>query len=160
MHYIIPFIIVLLTYLALSASVGIPNLISGLLIAAGIMSLLHPRRLLVNWKQLPFAFMALAIYIVTLIRQTVLNGISVARIIVHPDLPLQSGIVAIPAECESELGRALSAHAISLTPGELVVEMDQDGTMFIHSLNVSETEKHGLAEQKHRHGLMKKIFDG
>lgn len=70
------------------------------------------------------------------------------RIILHPKLPIKSGIIAIPSTSESELGRALSAHAISLPPGELFVEMDENGTMYIHSLDVDLTEKQAGAAQE------------
>ena len=82
-----------------------------------------------------------------------------ARIILHPKLPIQSGIVGIRAASESELGRALSAHAISLPPGELFVEMGEDGTLYIHSLDVDLTVKQAKASQEYQGDILKKMFD-
>ena len=81
------------------------------------------------------------------------------RIILHPNLPIKSGIVAIRSGCQSDLGRAINAHAISLPPGELFVEMDENGIMYIHSLDVDLTKKQAEASQKIQGDLLKKIFD-
>lgn len=159
MHRILPFLMLLFTYLALSTSAGLLNLVFGVLIAIGILWLLRPRRLSVNWRQLPSAFLSFGRYVAALTRNVLRSGIHISRIVLHPNLPIQSGIVAVPPECDSELGRALGAHAISLPPGELFVEMDDDGTMYIHSLDVLETEKSVQAGQDYRCELMKKMFD-
>ena len=159
MHRILPFLVLLFTYLALSTSAGLPNLVLGTMIAIGILWLLRPQRLPVNWRRLPSAFLAMGRYVAALIRNVIRSGIHIAGIVLHPDLPIQSGIIAVPPECDSEVGRALGAHAISLPPGELFIEMDDDGTMYIHSLDVFETEKSVQAGQAYRRELMKRIFD-
>ena len=159
MHHILPFLIMLFTYLALSTSAGPLNLVLGALIALAIVWLLRPQRLAVNWRQLPSAFLALVRYNATLARNVIKSGVHIAGLVLHPDLPIQSGIIAVPPECDSELGRALGAHAISLPPGELFIEMDDDGTMYIHSLDVFETERSVQRGQAYRRELMKKMFD-
>ena len=80
-------------------------------------------------------------------------------IILHPKMPVKSGIVAIPAGCQSEIGQAISAHAISLPPGELFMEIDEEGTMYIHSLDVDLTEKQAGAAQKIQGDMLKRILD-
>lgn len=159
MHTIIPIIALVFTYLALSENLQFSNLILGIAIAIGILSLLRYPRRPVKWARLPLAFMALAIFIWTLFFNVVRSGIQMVRIILHPKMPLKSGILAISAGCDSEFGRAINAHAISLPPGELFVEMDADGTMYIHSLDVYLTEKQASASQKIQGDLLKRIFD-
>lgn len=159
MHRIVPLLIVLFTYLALSESVGLPNLVLGILIAFVIIGSLHPRRRAVKWRRLPRAFRSLMVYLLIMIRNMIVSGVQVARLVLHPGLPLRSGIVAVPPECDSETGRALAAHAISLAPGELLIETAEDGTMYIHSLDVDETEKLIAASQRHRRQLLQNIFD-
>jgi multicomponent Na+:H+ antiporter subunit E len=157
MYRIIPFIVLLFTYTALSGDAGIANLLLGSVVAAGVLSLLRPTRRAVNWRQLPGAFAALAVYIVILVRTVILSGIQLARVVIHPDLPINSGIIAIPPECDSEFGRAMSAHAISLAPGELLIEMGADGTMYIHSLDLPATERQTAASQQQRRRLLTRI---
>jgi multicomponent Na+:H+ antiporter subunit E len=78
--------------------------------------------------------------------------------VLNPRLPLRQGIIAIPSGCQSELGTALSAHAITLTPGEMVVEIDADGVMYTHALDVSAAETAVLDAQTQRRDLLAKIF--
>ena len=159
MHTIIPIFVLMFTYLALSANLQVSNIILGFMIAAGILGLLRPRRRSVRWRRLPLALKALVVYVGLLLYNMFRSGIQMARIILHPKLPIKSGIVAIPSGCDSELGRAMSAHAISLPPGELFVEMDEDGTMYIHSLDVDLTEKQAGAAQEIQGDMLKRIFD-
>ena len=159
MHAVLPFMVLVFTYLALSENLGLPNIILGLFIAMGIWWLLRPARLRLNWSQLPSAFLSLVIYTVLLFRDVMRSGLQVVRIVLDPALPIKSGIVAIPPECESEEGRAMGAHAISLPPGELLIEMDEDGTMYIHSLDVEVTRKQAQVSQKVRRKLMQRMFD-
>ena len=159
MHIVIPLIVLVFTYLALSANLQLPNLILGIVIAAGILLLLRVPRRPIIWARFPLAFAALAIFVGMLLYNVIRSGIQMVRIIVHPNLPIKSGIVAIRTGCQSELGRAINAHAISLPPGELFVEMDENGTMYIHSLDVYLTEKQAGVAQKIQGDLLKRILD-
>ena len=159
MHIIVPMIVLVFTYLALSANLQFSNLVLGIVIAIGILSLLRFQRRPVKWARLPLAFKALTIFIATLLYNVIRSGIQMSLLILHSKLPLKSGIVAIPAGCKSEFGRAINAHTITLTPGELFVEMDENGTMYIHSLDVDLTEKQAGAAQKIQGDLLKRILD-
>jgi multisubunit Na+/H+ antiporter MnhE subunit len=66
--------------------------------------------------------------------------------------------VAIPVKCESDLNRALSAHAITLTPGEMVVEVAEDGTMYTHMLDATDADEHVREAQELRETMLNKIF--
>jgi multicomponent Na+:H+ antiporter subunit E len=81
-------------------------------------------------------------YIFILLVDIMRNGLQVARIVLTPSLPIKPGIITIPSHCDTELGTALTAHAITVSPGELVVEVGEDGTMYTHCLDavVSEVE--------------------
>lgn len=65
----------------------------------------------------------------------------------------------IDAGCQSEAGTALSAHALTLTPGEMVVEMDDEGHLYTHCLDVKETIKVAIEAQELRQELLSKIFE-
>jgi len=159
MHTVVPIIFLSFTYLALSANLQVSNIILGFFIAVGILALVRPPRRPVRWRRLPAAMLSAVVYIIVLLYNMFRSGIHMARIILHPKLPIQSGIVGIRAACESELGRALNAHAISLPPGELFVEMDEDGTLYIHSLDVDLTVKQSKAAQEFQGDILKKVFD-
>jgi multicomponent Na+:H+ antiporter subunit E len=146
------------TYLALTANFQLSNIIAGLLLSALILILLRPTTDVVNWRFLPSTTWALLRYISVLTYDLIVSGIQVARIVLDPALPIQQGNIAIPTNCESETAQALSAHAITLTPGELVVEMSDEGIMYTHVLNASHAAENVAEAQQMREQMLKKIM--
>ena len=159
MHTLIPILFLTFTYLALSENLQADNIIFGIFIAVCILLLIRPPRRPVKWNRLPTALLSSVVYIVVLLYNMFRSGIQMTRIILDPKLPIQPGIVGIRAASKSELGRALNAHAISLPPGELFVEMDEDGVLYIHSLDVDLTVKQANASQEYQEDILRKIFD-
>ena len=159
MPTIIPMVVLVLTYLALSGNLQLSNLIMGILIALGILRLIRIPRRAVRWERLPLALMALVIFFGTLLYNVIRSGIHMCVLVLNPKMPIKAGIVKIPAACESEWGQAINAHTITLTPGELFVEMDEDGSMYIHSLDVDLTEKQAEVSQGKQGALLKRIFN-
>lgn len=159
MHTLIPMFVLVGTYLALSANLQFSNVLLGFVIAVGILILIRFPRRPVRWSRLPLALVALVTFFGMLLYNVARSSLQMVRLILHPKLPIKSGIIAIPAGCQSEFGRAVSAHTISLPPGELFVEIDENGTMYIHSLDVELTEKQAGAAQKIQGDLLHRILD-
>ena len=158
MNKIILGIMILLAYLALSTNVSAYNTLFGAVVAAAILKMIPARARAVQARDVPKGFMALVLYLGLMVKNTVMGGLQVSGMVLSPRLNLKSGVVAVDPDCDHELGQALSAHAISLSPGELLIETGEDGTMYIHSLNVAQTEKVTRVEQKYRQSLLKLIF--
>lgn len=152
------FIILILFYLGLTANLEILNLIASVVIASIIVALLKPERESIEIKKLPQMFFSLIRYIAELIWDLITSGVQVARLLVNPDLPIKPGLLAIPSRAKTDLGEALSAHAISLTPGELVIEIGEDGTLYTHCLDVSHAAEYLEDAQIMRKELLDKIF--
>lgn len=149
-----------LVYLALSGSAQPTNLIIGALLSVGL-ALLMPKRDLqfVTIKRFPQFLWAGIRYFFVVAWDVIRGGISTARIVLDPNLPINPGIIAIPSGSKTELGTALSAHSITLSPGELVVAMDDEGLMYTHCLNVDESEKYVEQAQSLRRNLLSKMFE-
>ena len=145
-------------YLALTANLRLSNILVGLLLSSLILMLLRPATRAVNWRFLPSTTWAILRYLLLLVYDLIVSGIQVARIVLDPALPIQQGIIAIPTNCESETGQALSAHAITLTPGELVVEMGDEGVMYTHVLDATHAEDDMAEAQQMREDLLRKIM--
>ena len=158
MYYLLIIIPLLFVYLELSSNFELSNIIVGLMIVTGIVKLIRPRRLPTDWRRLPSSVFALVRYLVKLVYDVLASGIQVARIVMDPALPIKPGIVSIPSECDSEMGTALSAHAITLAPGEMVVEMDEKGVMYTSCLDTTNSEKYIQDAQRIRKDLLQKIF--
>lgn len=156
LHVVLP---LWLLYLGLTAHFSVGNLIVGLLVALAATALLRPTTgASLNWRRLPGALLALAQYLLILARELIVSGFQVAVIVLTPSLPIRPGIIAIPSGCESELATALSAHSITLTPGEMVVEIDEDRVMYTHVLDVTHAEQHVANAQTMRRELLQRIF--
>lgn len=149
-----------IVYLALSGNITPPNLILGALIALGVSSLLPmENHAPFPWKRLPNFLWALIRYVFVVATDVLQGGISTARIVLDPKLPIHPGIIALPAGSRTELGAALSAHAIILSPGELVVAMDDEGTLFVHCLDVRKSAQYAEAAQRLRQTLLREMFE-
>ena len=147
-----------IVYLALTANLEFSNLLLGLLIAIGLTLLIRPRRQRIELRRLPEAILAFGQYLLILIYDVIKSGLAVARILLDPALPVKPGIVAIPSGCKSELATALSAHAITLAPGEMVIEISKDGVMYTHTLDVTRASEYVADAQRMRRRLLGKIF--
>jgi multicomponent Na+:H+ antiporter subunit E len=149
-----------IVYLALTANLEFSNLVAGLLVAL-LLSLLIPHAELPPFSlaRIPGFILAGIGYIGVVAWDVLRGGYSTARIVLDPSLPLNPGIIAIPSGSKSELGTALSAHAITLSPGELVVAIDDEGVMYTHCLNVDDSERFIDKAQSMRKNLLSKMFE-
>lgn len=145
-------------YLLLTWNFELTNIVLGVLLGVGIALLIRPDRGDFNIKRLPVAIYASIRYLVIIFYDLLVSGIQVAGIVLRPSLPVQPGIIAIPSGTDSELATALSAHAITLTPGELVVEIGEHGVMYTHTLDATHPEEDAREAQTLRRGLLDKMF--
>lgn len=123
-------------------------------------TLLSPERLTFRLNRLPGQMIAFVIYLLVLARDILLSGVDVARRVLSPTMPLNLGIIAVDTgdESNSALIAALSADVITLTPGELVVEVENKRVMYVHCLDVETSAKHVQAQQAVRLQLFKRIL--
>jgi multicomponent Na+:H+ antiporter subunit E len=158
MHYIGVIVPLWILYLALTMNLELSNVFLGLLIASLVAILMRPQPRKMNLRRAPLALLALVRYVAILIVDMFLSGLQVASLVFDPRLPIKPGIIAIPSLSESELSVALSAHAITVTPGEIVIEIDDDGVMYTHCLIATESEKKSADAQRLRIQLLQNIF--
>lgn len=147
-----------LMYLGLTANLEPSNLVVGLLIAVTLTAFLHPDRLSVDLRQVPGATSALARYVVVVAKDVIQGGIQVARLVLDPKLPVKPGVIAIPSGSESEWATALSAHAITLSPGAMVMEIGEHGVMYTHTLDITGADESIAELQRLRRDLLEKIL--
>ncbi|MEU4428924.1 Na+/H+ antiporter subunit E [Actinoplanes sp. NPDC024001] len=62
----------------------------------------------------------------------------VALLALRPGRVPRSAVIAVPLRVPSDLGLTLTAEALSLVPGSLIVEVDRDrGVLYVHVLDVT-----------------------
>jgi multicomponent Na+:H+ antiporter subunit E len=157
--YIRVIVVCWLLYLAVTGNLEVSNLAVGLAIGVVIALVIQPRSQPLPLSQAPAALFSLARYVVWLAIDIIRNGIKVARIVLDPKLPIRPGIIAIPAGTRSKVGLALSAHAITVTPGEQVIEIGDDGVMYTHCLDAVASAEGAEAAQRVRREMLEKIFE-
>lgn len=71
----------------------------------------------------------------------------VTLIVLHPNRPIRSAIVAVPLDLKSEAGITLLANLITLTPGTTSLHVSNDhSTLYVHVMNVSEESVRQIKE--------------
>lgn len=149
-----------LIWMLLTSQVSLPGFIIGFSLSLAVLLLFRPIQGRVSWRRLPGQLLALLYYLAVLYRDIFLSGLDTARRALSPDMRLNPGIVQVPVQDpeRSSLIAALSADAISLTPGELVIEIEENAVMHIHSLDVERTAAHASVEQAERLRILKRIL--
>jgi len=147
-----------LLYLMLTSNLEPRNLAAGLLIAVGLTALLRPGAYPLQPRQLPGMVWALARYGFMVARDVIAGGLQVARLTLDPQLPIHPAVIAIPSGAETELATALSAHAITLSPGAMVIEIGEHGMMYTHTLDVNLPDEAYFVMQRQRRDLLAMIL--
>lgn len=75
----------------------------------------------------------LIIYFIKLVIEIVIANINVAMIVLNPRLPISPGIVIMRCDLERSLLRVLYVNSITLTPGTITVELE-DNLLIVHAL--------------------------
>jgi len=88
-------------------------------------------------------------------------NLQVVYLVLHPDIPIEPGIVKVKTKLRSESGIAALANSITLTPGTLSVDVADDGTLFVHWLLVeAEDEEEATRRIVSRfEPFLKRIFE-
>jgi multicomponent Na+:H+ antiporter subunit E len=80
-------------------------------------------------------------YIPVFIWECFKANIDVAYRVIHPDLPINPGIVKVKTKLKSDTGLTFLANSITLTPGTLSVDIDREnGFIYIHWINVKDKD--------------------
>lgn len=78
-------------------------------------------------------------------REIVNANLAVTRLVMKPDMDIEPRLVRVPAEQRSDLGLCVFANSITLTPGTVTVDVEDDGFL-VHALDTSFTDPEGFAE--------------
>ncbi len=107
--------------------------LSGILL--GGLATRHPRKIL-N----PVRYFWAACYVFVLAWWVLMANLDVAFRILHPEVPINPGIVKVKTELESESAKTALANSITLTPGTMTVDLSEEGFLYVHWINVSSSQ--------------------
>lgn len=156
LRLVVPLVVV---YFCLTGNLHPANCLFAVGIAAFLSGLASPPPWPILPRELPRALVTGLIYVVRLLIDIAKCGITVAKYILSSSLPVRPGIVAVKGGTTSPAVLAASAHGITVTPGEQVLEIGTDGTLYTHALDAPGTAAGGNTAQSARVPPLAKILD-
>lgn len=147
-------------WVLISNRLSLESIVVGYVLGLAVVIAVRPATTQVRWRRLHVQIAAVIIFTAQLFRDIVLSSIDVARRVLSRDMRLQPGIIAVPTQDAQarEIVAALSADVITLTPGELVVEIEGTHTLFVHCLDVEASAAISDGVQAQRLRLLKQIM--
>ncbi|MBN2789286.1 MAG: Na+/H+ antiporter subunit E [Candidatus Delongbacteria bacterium] len=85
-------------------------------------------------------------YVIFLFIEIIKANFDVARRVVSPKIPINPGIVTVKTKLKSAMGRMILANSITLTPGTLTVDIDED-ILYIHWIDVTNIDEKTATEK-------------
>lgn len=154
LRYILPLTAL---YLALTNNLEPVNWLIGLGLSVGIVRLIRPNKAPIQWRYLPKATVAAITFLARLIWDLIVSGVQVAGLVIQKNPDIEQDIIAIPDATQQTWITVASAAAITLTPGELVVEIGEDGTLYTHTLYADQTLNKSIKAQEQRADQLEEI---
>lgn len=119
----------------------------------GCLAVLIPRYTVTWWPRLPRISSWRHVFVFTrhMLTDIIVANFQVARLVLGPVQQLQPRWVAVPYELDNALAIYLMASAISLAPGTVSVDIDEEARVLtVHALH-NEDEQALIAEIKQRY---------
>ena len=157
-----------LAWMLLTATPTLEGFGVGILLSFAVLTMLFSKEPspTPQWRKIPGRVIAAVQYFVILLRDIYLAAMDVAKRVIDPKMPLNPGIIATDSQFVTQAGEeglattiaAISAHGITITPGELVVDFDGTKTMYVHCLDVVASTAVAESNQAKRITLLRKIL--
>ena len=139
MRYLWRAVWLIAVWLFLWGEVTVGNLVGGSLVAAVVLYLFRPERVVVGGAFRPLAALRFLVYFLV---KLVEASLVVAWEVVTPRNRINEGIVAVPLAGVSDLLTTMVANSISLTPGTLTIEVGEDAkVLYVHVLHLRDVEQ-------------------
>ena len=91
----------------------------------------------------------MAQYWLWLMGEIVKSNIAVTRVILARDMPIRQNLFTTPCTEKSELAQVIFANSITLTPGTITVETEDDHFL-VHALSYNDDDPETLADMDAR----------
>lgn len=124
-------LLLLLFWIILCEKFNVEVLIIGIVVTATVTYL--NRKFLPSRKVRIGKLTLYALYLLLLLKEIILANISVAKIVMSPRIKVSPCIVRLKTRLKSSLHRAILANSITLTPGTLTLQLNDD-ELVVHCL--------------------------
>ena len=159
--YLFNFLLSFLVWCALTWTLDPITLTVGIIVASGIvffLSDLFPSEMALLF--IPRRFFWLLAYIPYFIYYLFKANFDVLYRVLHPDLPINPGIVKVRTSLTTDLGKTFLANSITLTPGTLSVDIEGE-YLYVHWINVISKDMEGATEivVNRFENILRRIFE-
>jgi multicomponent Na+:H+ antiporter subunit E len=122
----------------------------------GKISIARPRKLFQ-----PQRYFWMVVYIVVLLWECFKANFDVAYRVLHPAMPIRPGIVKARTSLQTDVARTCLANSITMTPGTLTVDLNGEGEIYIHWINVKDGNSGSAAQRivERFETILKRVFE-
>lgn len=140
MKHIALFLILLAFWLLFSFSLQPENVIVGAACAL-LVTLMFGRYFVTGIKKFlqPWRYFWGLVFLFIFLWECIKANFDVAYRVIHPDMPINPGIVKVKLTLKTEIARVMLANSITMTPGTITVDI-KDDYIFIHWINITSND--------------------
>ncbi len=121
-----------LAWLLLAGTLAVEEIVAGALVSLLVTLLSGPHLAVYSGVRFtPNAVYHLFAFLAVFLRALVRANIDMARRVLSPTLPIRPAVVEVETQLQSALGKLLLTNAITLTPGTLSIDV-QDNRVTVH----------------------------
>ena len=123
--------------------------ISAGLVVAGLVALVARQIVTERFGRLvdPPRYFWAAVYLFVFGYYVIKANLDVAYRVLHPAMPIRPGIVRAVSNLRTASARTALASCVTLTPGTLTIDISEEGTFYVHWINVLTEEQEETAKQ-------------
>lgn len=150
----VTFVSLMIFWVILSGFFDFFHIAAGL-ICCGIVTLISGDLLFesrTDIRRSSLTFLRFILYIPHLMGRILIANIDVAYRILHPDMPVDPGIITIETHFQNDILRTTFANAMTLTPGTITIDVT-GGRFVVHALVQGPARKDLLEDQDMQHRL-------
>ncbi|MBC8209659.1 MAG: Na+/H+ antiporter subunit E [Gammaproteobacteria bacterium] len=126
-HHLFLFSTLLFLWLLLTSSLAMDELLAGILVASIVSLISAPYLDIFNGvRYTPMAVVAVLRYLGYFFVALIRANFDMAGRVLSPSLPISPAVVEVQTRLKSRLGQMLLANSITLTPGTLSVDLNND----------------------------------
>ena len=121
-------------------------------ISVALVLVMVSRMKILDGETAPYLFVPQTLgYFTWLGREIVKANASVVRAVMAPDLEVSPTLVRVPSDRATDIGRVMFANSITLTPGTVSLDVDEDHIL-VHALLSEMSDPEDFVEMQSRAG--------
>ena len=136
---LILFVNLMVVWLLLSGHFDATLVTYGVLSCVGVVALMAHLEIL-DREALPWHLgLRVFLYLPWLLKEVLFSNLAVAKVILSPGLPIHPRILRVSASQKTQVGQAIYANSITLTPGTVTLDV-RNGHFLVHALTTDSAE--------------------